>query len=233
MDPVRFGQFLSEQRKKKDMTQGELARKIHVSSSAVSKWERGLCLPEMSKLKDLAEVLDLSLVELINCEKSKETYTPEQASKAIDTAITVSSDQKTKAVIAGILGFRLITILLYARFVGYWYTLRPLQIHYGYTEIHSRECLEEAYQLVIEDFSMEGGRLLELDYAGDDYSQQELSYWNSLQSGMPYIECVVVNGRFITSLTGNRILKNHTVYHWKWTVAKDYFGNWVILSKGE
>lgn len=230
MDPVRFGQFLSAQRKKRNMTQGELARKIHVSSSAVSKWERGLCLPEMSKLKDLAEILDLSLIELINCEKSRESYTPQQVSKAIDTTITVSSSQKIKAVILGITGFILAGMIIYARFIGYQYTIRPLRIYYGYSERYTREEIEQAYRMVIDEFKnkMDDRKLLELDYAGDYYSQQELAYQNSLQSGMPFTGCIVVRIKFITAFSGNAVLNNHTVYTWQWPVNKDYFGNWSV-----
>ena len=44
----KFGEFLIEQRKKRNLTQKEIAKKIGVSTAAVSKWERGLCLPEIS-----------------------------------------------------------------------------------------------------------------------------------------------------------------------------------------
>ena len=42
MQPEEFGKFLSEQRKKNNLTQQQLADKLHVTSSAVSKWERGV-----------------------------------------------------------------------------------------------------------------------------------------------------------------------------------------------
>ena len=235
MDPVKFGQFLQRQRKYKNMTQGELAGKIHVTTSAISKWERGLCLPEISKLRDLAEVLDLSLVELIECRKNVDTYTPEQASKTIETAITVSSAQKTKAVIAGILGFRAVLAILYARIIGYQYNLRPLKIHYGYSENHSREEIETAFNLVLEDFTAmkaDGCKMLELEYAGDEVSYNELLTRNAYQSGVPYRDCIVVNSRFISPLNGGGAWSRHTLYSWQWIIMEDYWGNWKILSRG-
>lgn len=42
MDQVRIGKFISENRKKENLTQEELAMKLGVSKNAVSKWERGL-----------------------------------------------------------------------------------------------------------------------------------------------------------------------------------------------
>ncbi len=67
MRPEEFGPFLSEQRKKQNMTQTELAEALHVSTAAVSKWERGKCLPEVSKLEDIAQVLNISVLEVMQC----------------------------------------------------------------------------------------------------------------------------------------------------------------------
>lgn len=84
MRPDEFGPFLSEQRKKKNMTQTEFAEALHISTAAVSKWERGKCLPELSKLEDIAELLGISVLEVMQCRISpepvaaevvKETYT--------------------------------------------------------------------------------------------------------------------------------------------------------------
>ena len=72
MCPEEFGPFLAEQRKRKNMTQTELAERLHVSTAAVSKWERGKCLPELGKLEDIAEVLDLSILEVMQCRISPE-----------------------------------------------------------------------------------------------------------------------------------------------------------------
>lgn len=42
MDQQKFGPFLSEMRKKKGLTQTDLAKILSVSTAAVSKWERGV-----------------------------------------------------------------------------------------------------------------------------------------------------------------------------------------------
>ena len=51
MHPEEFGKFLIEQRKNNNLTQQQLADKLYVTSSAVSKWERGLSLPDISKFE--------------------------------------------------------------------------------------------------------------------------------------------------------------------------------------
>ena len=53
MDAKKLGQFIAEIRKEKEMTQAELASKLHVTDKAVSKWERGLGLPTSTALSRL------------------------------------------------------------------------------------------------------------------------------------------------------------------------------------
>ncbi len=61
MKTEEFGPFLAEQRKKRNITQSQLAEKLHVSTAAVSKWERCRCLPEISKLEDIADLLGVAI----------------------------------------------------------------------------------------------------------------------------------------------------------------------------
>ena len=65
IDKKTFGIFLAEQRKAKGFTQRELAEKLFISDKAVSKWERGLSMPDISLLVPLAELLDVSVTELL------------------------------------------------------------------------------------------------------------------------------------------------------------------------
>lgn len=69
MDTVRFGLFLSEERKAKGLTQKELAGKLGVTDKAVSKWERGICLPDVAKFADIAAALDLTDVEVLRAKR--------------------------------------------------------------------------------------------------------------------------------------------------------------------
>ena len=78
MDPIRFGPFLKEERVARGLTQAQLAERLRVTPGAVSKWERGLCLPDMEKLEDLAEILQLSVLELLRCARDPELAEPVQ-----------------------------------------------------------------------------------------------------------------------------------------------------------
>ena len=66
IDKKTFGIFLAEQRKAKGFTQRELAEKLFISDKAVSKWERGLSMPDISLLVPLAELLDVSVTEPVS-----------------------------------------------------------------------------------------------------------------------------------------------------------------------
>lgn len=68
MNQDKIGNFITENRKKQKMTQEELAEKLNVSKNAVSKWERGLNLPDASIMQELCSILNISLNELFTGE---------------------------------------------------------------------------------------------------------------------------------------------------------------------
>jgi len=65
MDAKQLGTFIAERRKQLGLTQALLSEKIHVTDKAVSRWERGIGLPEINSIEALADALDLSLTELM------------------------------------------------------------------------------------------------------------------------------------------------------------------------
>lgn len=95
MKPQEFGPYLHEQRKLLHITQTELARRLHVSTAAVSKWERGLCLPELAKLKDLSLLLGITLQELMQCgmEEPVQEEDPVVLSATISGSLTIRQDK--------------------------------------------------------------------------------------------------------------------------------------------
>lgn len=70
MNQEKIGIFIYELRKDKDMTQEELANKLGVSNKTVSRWERGVNLPDLSLLKAISKELDVSLIDLLNGERT-------------------------------------------------------------------------------------------------------------------------------------------------------------------
>ena len=71
MDVKKIGLNIASLRKKKGLTQQELGDKLFVTDKAVSKWERGICLPDVSILEKLADVLDTDIYELLQIKNKK------------------------------------------------------------------------------------------------------------------------------------------------------------------
>ena len=69
MDLIKIGRFIANRRKEKNITQEELAEKLYITDRAVSKWERGLAMPDAGKMLDLCNILDINPSELLNGEK--------------------------------------------------------------------------------------------------------------------------------------------------------------------
>ena len=65
MEPGKFGPFLRELRTRRGLTQEQVAEALRVSGAAVSKWENGKCLPDLTKLETLAEVLGVGILDLM------------------------------------------------------------------------------------------------------------------------------------------------------------------------
>lgn len=66
MDASRIGKYIAEKRNLKGLTQKQLADQLLVSDKAVSKWERGVCLPNIELLLPMAEALGVSVTELLS-----------------------------------------------------------------------------------------------------------------------------------------------------------------------
>ncbi len=64
MDQIKIGKFIQERRKKKGITQSELAEKLYVTDRAVSKWENGVCIPDASNIVELCKLLDITINDL-------------------------------------------------------------------------------------------------------------------------------------------------------------------------
>lgn len=69
MNQEKIGKFISAKRKEQKLTQEDVAEKLNISKNAVSKWERGLNLPNVSIMSELCEILKINIIELLNGEE--------------------------------------------------------------------------------------------------------------------------------------------------------------------
>ena len=68
MDQLKIGKFIAECRKQKQLTQLQLADKLGITDKAISKWERGIAMPDTSIMLELCNILCISVNELLNGE---------------------------------------------------------------------------------------------------------------------------------------------------------------------
>ena len=119
MNKERLGAFIGARRKERNMTQKDLAARLHVTDKAVSKWERGLSYPDVTLLEPLAAALGLTVEELMTCRRQETESGEESPVKAL---LNISSDSvKTEkrrgwSRLAGVLALLAVTglMVLYA-----------------------------------------------------------------------------------------------------------------------
>ena len=86
MDNGKTGALIRQLRKEKGMTQKQLAQRLHITDRAVSKWENGLCAPDIALLEPLSQILEVSVLELIAGEQVPRT---EQTARSEESARSV------------------------------------------------------------------------------------------------------------------------------------------------
>jgi len=96
IDRVKFGAFVAELRKEKGITQKELAEKLAISDKAISKWETGNSIPDVAILVPLAEELDVSVTELLECRKIEqaENMDTTQTDVLVKKVIELSEEER-------------------------------------------------------------------------------------------------------------------------------------------
>lgn len=69
MEQAMIGKFISACRTEKGLTQMQLAEKLNITNRAVSKWETGKSMPDVSLMLDLCNILDITVNELLSGER--------------------------------------------------------------------------------------------------------------------------------------------------------------------
>ena len=111
MDPMKTGMIISDARKKLKMTQKDLADKLFVSDKAVSKWERGLCFPDISVLIPLTETLNISLYDLLRGEKVNKEEVEETLKNTINYSNNELKRKKKKYIIISSISIFIVVVI--------------------------------------------------------------------------------------------------------------------------
>lgn len=120
MNQIKIGKFIMELRKEKQLTQNELAEKIGVTDRAISKWENGRGMPDISLIKTLSETLGVTVNELLTGERIKE----KDKNNKLEESYIDSIETKTKlqSDIVGYLIYKIIGYILLFTGIGFFGT---------------------------------------------------------------------------------------------------------------
>lgn len=123
MDLVKIGTYIASKRKALGLTQKQVAEKLGMSDKSVSKWERGICLPDVSVYLELCEILGITINEFLAGEDIPREDLP---AKSEDNLIQVTQDsqhrqRRLKRVIATLVALTLLVcgclgVVLYGHF---------------------------------------------------------------------------------------------------------------------
>lgn len=91
MDLVKIGKYVAGKRKELGLTQKQLAEKLGMSDKSVSKWERGICLPDVSVYEEYCSILGISINEFLAGEDIAQENI---VKKSEDNLIQITTDSK-------------------------------------------------------------------------------------------------------------------------------------------
>ena len=83
IDQIKIGKVIAAKRKEKALTQAEVAEKLGITDRAVSKWERGLSLPDAAIMLNLCSIMGIGITELLTGEEAMEEDYKDKAEKLI------------------------------------------------------------------------------------------------------------------------------------------------------
>ena len=107
MDQKQTGRFIAERRRELGLTQKELAEKLGITDRAVSKWENGRCMPDLSLLRPLSAILKVGINDLLSGEIISER---EYRRKSEENLISMADLNLLKSFRFGFLGFYVMAV---------------------------------------------------------------------------------------------------------------------------
>lgn len=156
----KFNSFLIELRKEQGLTQKALSEKLHVSASTISKWETGAAKPDIYLLESLANALNVTLVELISCEKEPESspYTCFEAINKMLESLLLAEKQRSKRQSLQWFAICILSVLLLISVIGngYLYYVSPPRMN----------IVDEYYDNVIEQLGYDNVYRVIVEYDG-------------------------------------------------------------------
>ena len=114
------GKFIATRRKALGLSQKQLAEKLHLTDKAVSKWETGNSAPDISNLLPLAEVLGVSVAELLSGKEIEKEELPAQTDRAFVENMQQTAKQNRKKIVRTVIIVAIVAALLTTAVNSVW-----------------------------------------------------------------------------------------------------------------
>ncbi|MBR6528966.1 MAG: helix-turn-helix transcriptional regulator [Firmicutes bacterium] len=207
MDQRKIGKYIADKRKEKGLTQSQLAENLNVGEKSVSKWERGVCLPDVSKYQDLCKILGVSLNEFFAGEDIEEESVVIQSEKNILNIVNTEKNKRNK------LKALIIVLLLLVLSIGLWYMKTEYLVVVRDTENLgwlTYEMPEEGYIHLEEDTVVEGDKIVGKIYRSERNDTRisviELDYESEIEDENNANGVETFKGTYLPSFVKNIVI---------------------------
>ena len=162
MNQEKIGKFISELRRRKKLTQEQLAEKLGITDRAVSKWENGRGMPDLSLMKPLCKELEITINELLSGEKiDKKDYQNKSEENLLNTIdYTDKKINKIKLIFKISIGLILLVFItlvtIFVIDINRIKNNKPVLFStWGYTYTPAIDLHEEEIEIAIKDYLIE------------------------------------------------------------------------------
>ncbi|MBR2479167.1 MAG: helix-turn-helix transcriptional regulator [Clostridia bacterium] len=119
MDQIKIGRFIAECRKKKGLTQMQLAEMLNITDRAVSKWETGRTMPDSSIMIELCDILEISVNELLCGEViAMDNYKEELENNLLEMVKQKEAADRTLLALEWVIGILSCVVIFVPVFIG-------------------------------------------------------------------------------------------------------------------
>ncbi len=106
MDQIRIGKFIKERRNLKNITQSNLASILGITDRAISKWENGICMPDVGTIPEICKILDITVNDLFSGEIVKmKDYDKKLEQNLLELAKKEEAQNKKMMIYEYVIGF--------------------------------------------------------------------------------------------------------------------------------
>lgn len=160
MNQIKIGEYITKLRKENGLTQEELGEKLGISDKSVSKWERGIHLPDLNNLVPLADILGTNVNDLLNGGTTSTESSVKNDEIIVDN-IKVYSNKYKKKYVFMFFSFIVVVILLFSSIFFFSnYNKNKVYYLYGSNEYYSAMGYliinPERYILIVQNIEYRG-----------------------------------------------------------------------------